>query len=222
MKLKIKSLGGYLMKTYKLFFILTALVIFLSFSLSACSKNTNSNKSSNQPKSSIKSKTSGRLKLFGVSLLNPNRKTLENAIKKAGLTPIKAGPNYYCDSYRVNGQLSGASKLYVCYTQNNRFANAQYVFPTFMNTELVKRVITMVSDKYGKPESINGNYNLGDVTAYWYFGSNEEIKIFRGWPSTSVYLNLRNIPNYRRFLYELHKQKENKIAKKAKSQSGAF
>ena len=56
------------MKTYKLFFILTALVVFLSFSLSACSKSTNSNKSSNQPKSSIKSKTSGRLKLFGVSL----------------------------------------------------------------------------------------------------------------------------------------------------------
>ena len=212
------------MKTYKLFFILAALVIFIPISLSSCSKNSNSNKNANQPNTLTKTKvkTSGRLKLFNVSLLNPDRKTLENAIKKAGLTPINAGSNYFCDSYKVNVQLAGASKLYVCYTQNNRFANAQYVFPAFMNTKLVKRVITMVSDKYGKPDSVNGNYNLGDVTAYWYFGSNEEIKIFRGWPSTSVYLNLRNIPNYRRFLYELHKQKENKIAKKAKSQSGAF
>lgn len=210
------------MKTYKLFFILAVFVIFLSFSLSSCSKNSNSNKSANQPKSLTKSKNSGRLKLFNVSLLNPDRKTLENAIKKAGLTPINAGSNYSCDSYKVNGQLSGASKLYVCYTQNNRFANAQYVFPAFINPKLVKRVITMVSDKYGKPESVNGNYNLGDVTAYWHFGSNEEIKIFRGWPSTSVYLNLRNISNYRRFLYELHKQKENHIAKKAKSQGNAF
>jgi hypothetical protein len=212
------------MKTYKSFFILTALLIFISFSLSSCSKNSNSNKSLNQPNilTNAKVKTSGRLKLFNVSLLNPNRKTLENAIKKAGLIPIDEGSNYSCDNYKVNGQLSGASKLYVCYTQNNRFANAQYVFPAFMNTGLVKRVITMVSDKYGKPDGLNGNYGLGDVTAYWHFGSDEEIKIFRGWPSTSVYLNLRNIPNYRRFLYELHKQKENKIAKKAKSQSGAF
>ena len=214
------------MKNYKLFFILAALIIFIPISLSACSKNSkiNNKNKANQPKPSTvtKSKTSGRLKLFNVSLLNPDRKTLENAIKKAGLIPIRAGLNYYCDIYKVKGQLSGASKLYVCYTQNNKFANAQYVFPAFMNTSLVKRVITMVSDKYGKPDSINGNYSLGDVTAYWHFGSNEEIKIFRGWPTTSVYLNLRNIPNYRKYLYELHKQKEDKIANKAKSQSSAF
>ena len=214
------------MKNYKLFFILGALIIFIPISLSACSKNSkinNKNKTTHpKPSTLTKSKSSGRLKLFSVSLLNPNRKTLENAIQKAGLIPIRTGLNYYCDIYKVNGQLTGASKLYVCYTQNNKFANAQYVFPAFMNTRLVKRVITMVSDKYGKPDSISGNYSLGDVTAYWYFGLNEEIKLFRGWPTTTVYLNLRNIPNYRKYLYELHKQKEDKIANKAKSQSGAF
>lgn len=212
------------MKNYKLFFILAALLIFIPVSVSAYSKNSKTNNSANQPKSLTltKSKSSGRLKLFSVSLLNPNRKTLENAIKKAGLIPIRAGLNYYCDIYKVNGQLTGASKLYVCFTQHNRFANAQYVFPSFMDTGIVKRVIAMVSDKYGKPDSISGNYSLGDVTAYWYFGLNEEIKIFRGWPTTTVYLNLRNIPNYRKYLYELHKQKEDKIAKKAKSQSSAF
>jgi hypothetical protein len=212
------------MKNHKLFFILAALLIFIPVSVSAYSKNSKTNNSANQPNSLTltKFKSSGGLKLFSVSLLNPNRKTLENAIQKAGLIPIRTGSDYYCDIYKVNGQLTGASKLYVCFTQHNRFANAQYVFPSFINPKLVKRVITMVSDKYGKPDSINGNYTLGDVTAYWYFGSDEEIKIFRGWPSTSVYLNLRNIPNYRRFLYELHKQKENKIANKAKSQSSAF
>ena len=91
-----------------------------------------------------------------------------------------------------------------------------------MNVKLVKHVISMVSDKYGKPSSVNGDYSLGDVTAYWHFGSNEEIKIFRGWPSTSVYLNLINISNYSRFFYELHKQKKEQTAKKAKSQGNAF
>ena len=212
------------MKNYKLFFILPAFVIFIPVFLSSCSKSSNVHKGANTGKTEIKTKNiaSGRLKLFGVSLQNPNRNTLESAIEKAGLVPIKQGSNYWCDSYKVTGQLSGASKLYVCYTRNSKFANAQYVFPAFINPKLVKRVITIVSDKYGNPNSVNGSYKLGDVTAYWNFGSNEEIKIFRGWPSTSVYLNLRNISNYRRFLYELHKQKENYIAKKAKSQGNAF
>ena len=170
------------MKNYKLFFILAALLIFIPVSVSAYSKNSKTNNSANQPNSLTltKFKSSGGLKLFSVSLLNPNRKTLENAIQKAGLIPILTGSDYYCDIYKVNGQLTGASKLYVCFTQHNRFANAQYVFPSFINPKLVKRVITMVSDKYGKPDSINGNYALGEVTAYWHFGSNEEIKIFRG------------------------------------------
>ena len=120
------------------------------------------------------------LKLFGISLNNASRTTLESAVQKAGLIPARQGLNYWCDSYKVNGRLSGASELYVCYTRNNRFANAQYIFPSFMDTGIVKRVIAMVSDKYGKPDSINGNYALGEVTAYWHFGSNEEIKIFRG------------------------------------------
>ncbi|MHB1645925.1 MAG: hypothetical protein ACYCSW_05375 [bacterium] len=162
------------------------------------------------------------LKLFGISLNNASRTTLESAIQKAGLIPIRQGLNYWCDSYKVTGQLSGASRLDVCYTKNNRFANAQYIFSAFMNTELVKHVINMVSDKYGNPSSINGNYGLGDVTAFWYFGSDMEIKIFRGWPSSTVYLNLRNKINYQRFLYEYHKQKEARTAKKAKSESSAF
>lgn len=162
------------------------------------------------------------LKLFGVNLSTAKRTTLESAIQKAGLIPIRQGYNYWCDSYKVTGQLSGASKLHVCYTKNNSFANATYLFPAFMNTKLVKHVITMISDKYGSPSSINGSYGLGDVTAFWHFGSNMEIKIFRGWPSSTVYLNLRNKANYQRFLYEYNKQKEAQTAKKAKSESNAF
>ncbi|RZD19027.1 MAG: hypothetical protein EVG15_02685 [Candidatus Acididesulfobacter diazotrophicus] len=162
------------------------------------------------------------LVLFGTNLKSASRTSLESAIQKAGLIPIRQGFNYWCDSYKVTGQLSGASRLDVCYTKNNRFANAQYIFSAFMNTELVKHVINIVSDKYGNPSSINGNYRLGDVTAFWYFGSNMEIKIFRGWPSSTVYLNLRNKINYQRFLYEYHKQKEARTAKKAKSESSAF
>lgn len=212
------------MKNYKLFFILSAFVISIPIFLSSCSKGTNGHKSINQVKTSIKAKnnSSGRLKLFGTSLQNPNRNTLESAIRKAGLIPIRQGSNYRCDDYKVTGQLGNASRLYVCYTQGERFAYAQYVFPAFMNVRLVKKVIAIVSDKYGKPESVNGDYSLGVVTAYWNFGSNEEIKIYRGWPSTSVYLNLINISNYRRFLYEFRKQKEEETAKKAKSQSNAF
>ena len=212
------------MKNYKLFFILSAFVISIPIFLSSCSNGSNMHKTPNSGKTAIKTKNniSGRLKLFGVSLQNPNRNTLESAIKKAGLIPLKEGFDYRCDSYKVTGQLEKASRLYVCYTQNGKFAYAQYVFPAFMNVNLVKHVIATVSDKYGKPGSVNGDYLLGHVTAYWNFGSNEEIKIYRGWPSTSVYLNLINISNYRRFIYELHKQKEEQTAKKAKSQGSAF
>jgi hypothetical protein len=219
------------MKNYKLFFILSTFVISIPIFLPSCSNGSNAHKTPNSGKTAInsgktaiktKNNISNRLKLFGVSLQNPNRTVLEDAIKRAGLIPIKESLNDWCDSYKVTGQLGKASRLYVCYTQNDKFAYAQYFFPAFMNINLVKHVIAMVSDKYGKPGSVNGDYSLGDVTAYWHFGSNEEIKIFRGWPSTSVYLNLINIPNHNRFLYELHKQKEEQTAKKAKSQGNAF
>ena len=202
------------MKNYKLFFILSAFVISIPIFLSSCS---------NAPKNNI----SNRLKLFGVSLQNPNRKALESAIKRAGLIPLREGFNDRCDRYKVTGQLGKASKLYVCYTQNNKFAYAMYAFPASMNAKLMEQyVIAMVLDKYGQPNAIVGDYSQGNVTEYWGFGSNEEIRIFSGLQNATVYLKLINIPHDNRLPYELHNQKEEQIAKKAakkvKSQGNAF
>jgi hypothetical protein len=63
------------------------------------------------------------LMLFGTPLLGATRSTLEPALSKVGLTPIQTGSKWWYDIYHVNGQLPGANKLLVGYTQvSGRYA----------------------------------------------------------------------------------------------------
>lgn len=97
------------------------------------------------------------LDLFGVPLLGATRQTLEPALQHDGFSPIHVGSHWWFDSYHVHGQLPGARKLLVSYTANNHFAMAEYVFPSFMNTGEVAKVIHMVEDKYGAPTRQSGD-----------------------------------------------------------------
>jgi hypothetical protein len=160
--------------------------------------------------------------LFGVPLQDATRPTLEPALQKAGLTPIQVGSKWWYDIYRVNGQLPGASKLLVGYTTHNHFATAQYVFPSFMNTQLVQKVINMVRVKYGPPSSMNGMAGLGNVTAVWNEGNGMEIKVTRGWPSTTVYMSMENVGNYARMQSQIQAQKTKHAASQAQAHSNAF
>jgi hypothetical protein len=163
------------------------------------------------------------LQLFGVSLHDASRATLRAAVKKAGLIPVRVDDQYYCDKYAVNGHLKGAKTLVVCYTgKRNRFAYAEYIFPTFMDTALVTRVIAMVKVKYGAPDHLDGDENLGAVTATWNEGADMNIEVSRGWPNTTTYLDLIDAPNKSRMNAEIQADKAQKQKQQAQQQSNAF
>lgn len=136
------------------------------------------------------------LTLFGVPLQNATRASLTPALQKAGLPCTLNGPQQWFDTYRINGQvprLQGASKFSVEYDKDNRFAFAEYKFPSFNDTGQVQNIITMVGYKYGQPSSIIGDIKHGPITARWKEGGGMEVKVWRGWPVTTTYMDLENV-----------------------------
>jgi hypothetical protein len=163
------------------------------------------------------------LSLFGMPLKGASRDALRQALVKAGLTPTRVDNSYFCDLYDPNGQLKGADKLTVCYTEDdNAFASAEYTFPAFMDTALVQRVINMVQTKYGRPTSLQGNVNLGDVTAKWAEPQGMQVVVTRGWPDTTTFLDLIDLANNRKMHAQMKADTSDRERKQAQSQSKAF
>ncbi|MGC9185433.1 MAG: hypothetical protein ACP5GC_08310 [Thiomonas sp.] len=163
------------------------------------------------------------LALFGTPLKGASRDVLRQTLAKAGLTPTRLDNSYYCDQYDTNDVLKGATKLSVCYTEdNNTFASAEYTFPAFMDTDLVKRVIDTVAVKYGRPSSISGNYGLGNVTARWTEPQGMEIRVARGWPDTTTYLDLIDVANDRKMHAQMQAAEQARLRQRAQSDSKAF
>ena len=160
--------------------------------------------------------------LFGTPLLHVHRAPLEGALAKAGLTPMQVGKRFWFDIYQVHGQLPGASRLLVGYTQHNHFAVARHVFPSFMDPGQVRKIMAMVQDKYGPPTRRTGMVNLGAVTATWQEPYGMEIRVARGWPSTTTTLSLENVANHARMQEEIAAEKSRKIAAQTRADSGAF
>jgi TPR repeat protein len=171
-----------------------------------------------------KEQANSPLKLFGVGLKGITRDQLEPVLTKAGLTPHNGhvGAKWWFDKYDVNGRLEGASELAVGYTSDNRFAFAEYTFPSIMIPDQVRRIIAMVKTKYGRPSSVNGPYGLGNVTAYWNVGDGMRVEVKRGWPNTTTYLDLIDVKAYAAMKQAMAKQKAKRGAKRAKKQSNAF
>ena len=162
------------------------------------------------------------LSLFGVPLEHATRAKVEVAMDKAGLTPVQVGKKFWYDIYRVRGQLPGASQLIVGYTKNNRFAMARYVFPSFMDTGQVTKIIHMVEDKYGPPSSRTGMAGLGVVTATWREPGGMEIRVVRGWPATTTTLSLLNPAMDARMKAQIAAEKAHKLDVQARADSNAF
>ncbi len=172
----------------------------------------------------VKEQVGGPLKLFGVNLKGITRDRLEPVLTKAGLTPRNGhvGAKWRFDEYDVNGRLKGASELAVGYTSDNRFALAEYTFPSVMDPGQVRRIINMVKMKYGQPSSVNGPYGLGNVTAYWDVGDGMRVEVKRGWPDTTTYLDLIDVKAYAAMKQSMAKQKAKQKAGQAKEQNSAF
>jgi len=159
--------------------------------------------------------------LFGANLATATRATLPPVLLHAGLQKLPAQSPWY-QEYRVTNQLPGANRLLIWYTQSGRFAMAQYQFPSFMNTQKVVQVLRMVSQKYGNPSSQQGDPGLGSVHAHWDRPDHFEIRVYRGWPDMTVYLQIIDWKTYPILEREQKEQKQDKIAKLEQQHASAF
>ena len=164
-----------------------------------------------------------QLELFGVALKGATRDQLRQSFKQNGLRVTREDNKYWVDTYNADGVLDGASEFQAGYVSaSGKFAYAQYTFSGFMDTQLVGKVINMVSTKYGRPSSQQGNYELGGVTAKWNMGQDMQIVVSRGWPDTTTYLQFIDSPSNRQMNAEIDAEKKAQATQQAKSQSKAF
>jgi uncharacterized protein YeaO (DUF488 family) len=179
--------------------------------------------SSTQAVPAVQAQPTHQLELFGVKLKGVSRNELNNALMQKGLSKQTSKADQWTDTYAVNGKLKGAETLRISYIlATNQFANAEYEFPTFMDTQLVKRVIDLVSQKYGDPTTMNGQIELGSVDAEWDNGDGMTIHVSRGWPSTTTYLDYIDTDAYAKMKAEQDAAKQQNLQNSAKQQSQAF
>lgn len=163
------------------------------------------------------------LELFGVPLKGADRAVLRAAFVNGGMVASREDRRYWVDAYEPNGVLEGASEFRAAYVMaTGKFAYAEYVFKSFMNTRLVADVIGMVSSKYGRPTYQSGNYNLGEVSAKWVFAQGMQIDVVRGWPDTTTVLRYSDTAAHRQMRAEMDAEKSFQQQKKMTSQSNAF
>jgi hypothetical protein len=163
------------------------------------------------------------LELFGAKLKGANRNELSEILVKNGLSKHASTVDQWTDDYAVHGKLKEAETLRMSYVSaTNQFANAEYEFPTFMDVQLVKRVIDLVSQKYGAPTSMIGQIELGPVFAEWDNGDGTTIRVSRGWPATTTYLNYTDTDANAKMETERDAAKQKGLKDSAKQQSQAF
>lgn len=163
------------------------------------------------------------LALFGTPVKGADRAVLRRALTAADLRPVRIDDSYFCDKYQTNGVPQEARKLTVCYTaRRSTFAVAEYTFPAFMDTGLVRRVIDMVRHQYGSPSSMSGDYDLGPVTAQWNLPGGMRIRVSRGWPITTTFLDLSDAAANRRLNAEVKAVEHARQEKRESESSKAF
>ena len=167
-----------------------------------------------------------QLELFGVPLKGATRDQLRQALKQNGMRLISE--DNYVSLYDPQGVLEGATEFMFRYIPSmkvgfpDEFAIAIYKFPAFMDTQLVEKVIKMVSTKYGRPSSRSGRYKVGPVEAIWNMGQGMRIKVERGWPDTTTYLSYYDQIAFNQMLADNAETKKAQERQKAKSQGNAF
>lgn len=164
-----------------------------------------------------------QLELFGVPLKGAQRDQIRQAIKKNSLQPVREDKNYWIDTYDAQGVLEGATEFVAGYVSaTDKFAYAEYKFPAFIDTQMVVKVINMVTMKYGRPSSKRGSYGLGEVSAKWNLGQGMQIEVYRGWPDTTTYLKFVDTSAHNQMRAEITAAKNTQERQKTKAQNQAF
>ncbi|WP_169800813.1 tetratricopeptide repeat protein [Archangium gephyra] len=161
--------------------------------------------------------------VFDVVLSSATRQEMRAAIKKEGVVPEREDDAYWYDLYSAKGLLDGAEKLKVGYVDaTGQLAVFEYEFPSFMNTEQVGQISSMVQAKYGAPTSKKGKISLGDVVHTWKRKDGVIITVSRGWPSTTTFLTF-TVPTAKKAMdAEVEANKKAKAEKQSKKSSKAF
>ncbi|SFF47458.1 hypothetical protein SAMN04488120_10554 [Fontimonas thermophila] len=163
------------------------------------------------------------LMLFGTPLKDATRAQLRQTLAKAGLGVQSEDDREPCDRYKVNGQLSEASELLVCYTRgDNRFAFATYTLPSFMDVQQVQRVIDRVSAKYGPPSEQHGTVAVGAVTAVWHMPGGTAVAVTRDWPDTTTKLILADTAATNKFSAQIEAEEKSELERQALKEGNAY
>jgi len=164
-----------------------------------------------------------QLELFGVPLKSATRDQLRQTFKQNGMVVIREDKNNWVDAYDTREVLEGSSEFIAGYVDaTDRFAFAAYLFFAFRDTQLVGKVISMVSVKYGPPTSRSGNYDTGPVRAEWDMGQGMGIMVCRGWPDTTTALIYRDAAAYRQMRAEIDSEEKAPGRQGAKPREKAF
>ena len=128
---------------------------------------------------------------------------------------------YYSDKV-----LKGTSTLSMCYTVDDKFAYAEYIFPNDLNgiyqMEITKK---MMSKKYGRPTSSKKDILFG--TYIWEMDDGIEIKLY-SWPFNNnkkiatYYIRYTYPKHYQLMIDEQERQKKEKEKKEYELQKDAF
>ena len=161
-------------------------------------------------------------KLFNSELKGVSRDKMRTALKGTAVKSIREDSNYWVDTYNSNGVLEGATDLNFGYTSNGQFAYAEYKFPAFVNTAKIIEVANLVASKYGQPSQRSGNTSLGEASFTWNFKNGMAIIVYRGWPDTTTFLQIKDKANFSKMNAEINAQEKKQFQQKAKQQQAAF
>lgn len=75
-------------------------------------------------------------------------------------------------------------------------AYAQYKFPRFVDTGKIMEAANLVASKYGQPSQRSGNTDLGQASFTWNFKNGMAITVYRGWPDTTTFLQIKDKVSY--------------------------
>jgi TPR repeat protein len=160
--------------------------------------------------------------LFTVQVKCAFRGQLRQAVRAVGGRSKREDNGFWYDLYDSSSLLDGSKELQLGFTQDGEFAKAIYVFPSHLDRMQVRKVADMVVSKYGPPKSVRGNLELGEMSYTWLQPDGIELRVHRGWPDTTTFLEFTHPTNTLRMTAEIEGIKTQQQQDAAQRQSNAF
>lgn len=125
--------------------------------------------------------------------------------------------------YNSENVLTGSSILEVGYTDSDQmFGRAVYTFPASMDANKIVEVASLVASKRGRPTRQAGYTNVGEASFEWTLGDGIRIRVYRGWPDTTTYLEYTLPARYRQIEREIETVKARRRAAEYQRQSSGI